>query len=202
MNQAAAKTILQIGSWLWDEKPSIAGRHGFSLAVLFRWLFDVLEAIGSPLASLMWIMAQGQAALIHRRGKSGRSERQILTVMLSSSLLSCFSLRSYNSLALFSLSNVICVVYSLYVEVNIHCSHVYRSVCVHPLQLCLYNALRVWDNWVTDERRSLSGVHTFLFLTLMQLPKPKFYLSVIKVFLLPVFILQISHPHLSHLQQC
>lgn len=97
MNLADAKTILQIGSWLEDEKPSIAGRQGFSLAVLFRWLCDVWEAIGGPLAGLIWIMAQGQAALIHRQGKSSRSEKQLLTVMLSSSLLSCFSFRSYDS---------------------------------------------------------------------------------------------------------
>lgn len=42
-NLATAETIRQIGRWLEDEKPSIAGRQGFSLAVLFRWLCDVWE---------------------------------------------------------------------------------------------------------------------------------------------------------------
>lgn len=104
---------------------------------------------GGPLAGLIWIMAQGQAALIHRWGKSSRSESQLLTVTLTSSTLASRS----NVITLCedtasSMSSVLFTVCSEEFPLGIAmCTALY----VHILQLCLCITLQVWDNWVTDD---------------------------------------------------
>lgn len=84
----------------------------------FLWLFCLdgcvmCERLGGPLAGLIWIMAQGQAALIHRQGKSSRSESPAADRHAPLFLLSRLALKSHNSPAGFGLSNVICSVYCL-----------------------------------------------------------------------------------------
>lgn len=157
------------------------------------------ERLGGPLAGLVWIMAQGQAALIHRQGKSSRSESQLLTVTLPSSSHS----NLITPLARFSLSNVICSVYCLYGGVSVRRSHVYRSECMytHCSCVCVSPCRCETTEWQMIHTK-VSRVHRFSFLSLVQLPKPRLLMSVVNVFLLPVFILQISHLRPSHLQQC
>lgn len=83
----ANKTIIQVGSWLENEKLSIEGRQGFSLTYCLAGCV-MCERPGGSLAGLLWIMAQGQAALIHWHGKLTRPESKPLTVTLPSSFSS------------------------------------------------------------------------------------------------------------------
>lgn len=163
-NPAAPKTPPPIGSWLEDEKSSIEGRPGFFSR---RFCLDgcvMCERLGGPLAGLLWIMAQGQAALIHRQGKSSGSERQLRTVMLPSYLLPCLSLKSYNSTNSLSHSSVVCSVYWLYWGAI--CSRVYRSECMytHCSCICVLPCRCETSEWQTIHTK-LPAVYIFLFLT-------------------------------------
>lgn len=151
MGLAGGNTILQVGSWLEDEKPSIAGSRLFSR----RFCLDgaaMCERWGGWLAGLIWIMAQGQAALIHRQGKWSRSGSQLLTVTLasSSSPASCANLITLSGQIRRLRCQRLCLL-SVLRSFRLPQPCVQMWVCVHRLQLCLCITLQVWDSWVTDD---------------------------------------------------
>lgn len=150
MGLAADKTILQVGGWLEDEKPSIADTQGFSLSVLFRWLCDVCEA-RQPTAGLIWIMAQGQAALIHQQRKSSRSGNQLLTSTLPffpSSHSNLITLWSYRACLMSSVLFTVCP--EEFPLSTVMCTDM--SACTHAAAVFVYHlegVRQLSDRWYT-----------------------------------------------------
>lgn len=128
--------------------------------------YVMCKRLGGPQAGLIWIMAQGQAALIHRQGKSSRSESQLLTVTLSSS--SSLASRS-NLITLWPDSaSLMSSVYCLYGGVSVRHSHVYSSECMytHCSCVCVSPCRCETTEWQMIHTK-VSRVHRFLFFCLV-----------------------------------
>ncbi len=167
MGLSADKTILQVGSWLEDEKPSIAERQGFSLGILFRWLCDVWEA-GRPTGWPHMNNGSRTSSIDSSTGEVEQVREPAADRHTPLFFLSRLSLKSLNSLARFRLSNVIYSVYCLYGGVSVRLSHVYSSECMytHCSCVCVSPCRCETTEWQMIHTK-VSRVHRFLFLCLV-----------------------------------
>lgn len=101
--------------------------------VFLRWPCDVWEARLACPAALVWIMAQGQLALIHWHGKSSNHWPSSPPPQTSSPA---------------SRSNLITLLLECHLVCLSSALKTFRSACVHTPQLCLRVTPQVW---VTDK---------------------------------------------------
>lgn len=149
MGLAADKTILQVGGWLEDEKPSIADTQGFSLSVLFRWLWCVRGS-----AARCWPHMNNGS----RTSGIDSSTEEVEQVREPAAdqrapLFPLFSLKSHNSVVISGLSNVICSVYCLrrsFRSATVMCTDM--SACTHAAAVFVYHlegVRQLSDRWYT-----------------------------------------------------